>query len=116
MDPEIVAGDAAAVELARLKNMGATPVIFGQTTNIPAVYVRPGSWPADVSIEGLPSVVGFTGSGRTVHPQKLRAQSQSGSTWNLPPFTWSQQAGGIISQILSQRPTPIRDRLALLGR
>lgn len=37
--------------------------------NIPAIYERPGAWPPDVSIEGLPSATGFTGSGRTVHPQ-----------------------------------------------
>ena len=39
--------------------------------NIPEVYERPGAWPPDVSIEGLPSAQGFTGSGRTVHPSTL---------------------------------------------
>ena len=41
------------------------------TRNIPQPYERPGAWPPDVSIEGLPSAQGFTGSGRTVHPSTL---------------------------------------------
>jgi hypothetical protein len=45
LDPEVVAGDPAGIEIAKVKNfLGATPVFLGQTErNIPGVYERPGT-------------------------------------------------------------------------
>jgi hypothetical protein len=117
MDPEQVAIDAESVALARAERFGRG-LLFRQQTerNIPRAYERPGAWPPNVSIEGLPSAQGFTGSGRTVHA--LRRQSQEGAGWNFPSFTalQGQGPGSVIMQALQQRPTPLRDRLTNLTR
>jgi hypothetical protein len=108
LDPEIVAVDAKSVAIARAERLGRA-IFYRQERNAPNVYERPGKWPATRTIGNLPSVLGIlSGPSRTVHA--LRAQSQLGSSWNYPPFTrlWPQ---GVISQIMSQRPSPIRDML-----
>lgn len=89
--------------------------------NVPRPYERPGHWPAMRDIGRLPSVAGVvSGPQRTVHPQRrnpFRQQSQLGSSWNFPPFTrlWPQgRPGGVINQILNERPSPVRDRLMMM--
>lgn len=110
MDPEQVAIDAGAVKMAKVKRFGRAPVFSFQTErNIPAVYERPGRWPTTKNMANLPSVVRLEGPSRTVH-----AQSQSGSSWNLPPFTglWPQGPGSVIAQVIAQRPSPLLDLLS----
>lgn len=103
MDPELVVIDVESVK--RAKGIGVFPQ---QTTrNIPKVYERPQAWPATRTIAHLPSAVGFTGSGRTVHPQ-----SQVGSSWNWPAFVGlsPQGPGGVIMQALRDRLTNLTSR------
>ena len=104
MNHEQIAADDSAVKIARLKKSGRAPAFSFQERNIPQVYVRP-RWPKSMGS----SVMGIvSGPQKTVH-----AQSQTGSSWNLPPFTglWPQGPGGAIAQIMAQRPTPLLDRL-----
>jgi len=99
MDPELVVVDVESVK--RAKGLG----VRSQQTirNIPHPYERPGAWPRNVSIAGLPSAQGFTGSGRTVHPSAFRAQSHLGPSLNLPALlsirndmVWRQTFGPTI--------------------
>jgi len=125
MDPEQVAVDREAVRIARSEGLGRA-IFYRQDRNAPNVYERPGKWPATRDISSLPSVAGVvSGPARTVHPQRhrpLRAQSHLGPSWNLPAILTlrddvhyeSMPGPGIISQILSQRPSPLMDRL--IGR
>jgi hypothetical protein len=98
-NPELCIVDTESVKAAKRIGVRSQQTV----RNIPKPYERPGTWPRNVSIGGLPSAQGFAGSGRTVHPSSFRAQSHLGASLNLPALLsirddliWRQSFGPTI--------------------